>query len=310
MTMKSPLLASDAGEGPHPLPRLASGKIDGFRGVCHGGSIFTRSAKPISNDFVRRYIEDLKKISDGADGLDGELIVGDPTDPKVFQGTSGALRRKEGEPDFKFCVFDDFSDPSLPFITRLDRAASRVDQLNILCVSAGIAARFVLVPHEMIGTQEALDQYEKEQLALGYEGIMTRAVDGGYKFGRSTLKEGLLLKVKRFTHSEARIVGLEELMHNDNPMYIDELGRGCRSDHVENKRPSGMIGAYICESDNFPGVTFNVSCGSMTHKERRERFLSFEQDKSEIVRFKWLKHGTKDRPRHALFDGFRAPEDV
>ncbi len=309
MTMKSPMLASDAGDAPQKMPRLASGKIDGFRGVCYAGSIFTRSAKPISNNFVRAYIELVNKHID-VNGLDGELVVGNPQDPKVFQGTSGALRAKDGEPDFTFYVFDDFSNPDLTFMARLDRAALRIEQIEIMLCSVNIPCRFKLVPHELINTQEALDQYEEEQLALGYEGIMTRAVDGGYKFGRSTLKEGLLLKVKRFTHSECRIVGYEELMHNDNPMFIDELGRSARSDHAENKRPSGMIGAYICESDDFPGVTFNVSCGSMTHEERRQRLLSFEQDKSEIVRYKWLKHGTKDRPRHALFDGFRAPEDV
>lgn len=309
MTMKSPMLASDAGDEPQTMPRLASGKIDGFRGVCYSGSIFTRSAKPISNDFVRGHIEAVNKYI-SLDGLDGELIVGDPTDPKVFQGTSGALRRKDGEPDFTFCVFDDFSNPELPFSSRLNEAAVRVESANKLSLMNGLQARFVLVEHVLINTHDAMDQYEKEQLELGYEGIMTRAVDGGYKFGRSTLKEGLLLKVKRFTHSEARIVGFEELMHNDNEAFTNELGKTSRSDHAENKRPSGMIGAYVCESDEFPGVTFNVSCGSMTHEEKRQRLQSFDQDKSEIVRFKWLKHGTKDRPRHALFDGFRAPEDV
>src|SRR5437899_138139 len=77
----------------------------------------------------------------------------------------------------------------------------------------------------------------------GFEGVMLRKPDGPYKFGRSTVREGYLMKVKRFTQEEAVVVGYEEQETNLNEATKDALGHTKRSSHKAGKRPAGVLGA-------------------------------------------------------------------
>lgn len=233
-------------------------------------------------------------------GLDGELIVGEPNDPDVYNKSS-SVRAEEGKPDFKFIVFDDASSPELNYETRLSIAANKVSSFN--------DKRVVMLPQRFIQTMEELDEYEAEQTALGYEGVMLRKPGTPYKNGRSTVSEGYLLKVKRFAHEEGKIIGYEELMHNANEAFKDELGRTRRSETKDGLYPSGMIGSYIVENPKYD-KSFKVSCGSMSHKERKARLESFAEDNGKTVRYKFLPHGTKDVPRHGLYAGFRDLDDL
>ena len=45
-----------------------------------------------------------------------------------------------------------------------------------------------------------------KNLNAGYEGLMLRDPNGIYKFGRSSVKENILLKVKEFMDDEAEII--------------------------------------------------------------------------------------------------------
>ena len=67
-----------------------------------------------------------------------------------------------------------------------------------------------------IRTPEELAAYESKITDLGYEGLIIRDPFAPYKFGRSTVREGFLLKVKRFVDSEAVVIGIEEEMYNGN----------------------------------------------------------------------------------------------
>jgi DNA ligase-1 len=69
---------------------------------------------------------------------------------------------------------------------------------------------------QVINSTEELDAFEADCLRDGFEGVMLRSPSGRYKFGRSTLKENLLLKLKRFEDAEAQIIGFEGLSHNAN----------------------------------------------------------------------------------------------
>ena len=90
-----------------------------------------------------------------------------------------------------------------------------------------------------VSCEEDVLQYEKEFLEIGAEGVMLRSPTGPYKQGRSTLKEGYLLKVKQFTDAEARVIGFDEKMHNANEADVGELGQTKRSSHAENLIPTG-----------------------------------------------------------------------
>ena len=101
-TITKPMLA-DKCERLHALnfPLLATPKLDGIRCLKLNGRALTRSFKPVSNRFIREWIE-----ANLPDGLDGELIVKGTT----FNETAGHVGRESGEPDFTFAVFDYVSD--------------------------------------------------------------------------------------------------------------------------------------------------------------------------------------------------------
>ena len=79
------------------FPVLATPKLDGIRCLKIGGRALTRSFKPISNRFTREWIE-----ANLPDGLDGELMVAHAS----FNETAGHIGRHDGEPDFRFHIFD------------------------------------------------------------------------------------------------------------------------------------------------------------------------------------------------------------
>lgn len=292
---KQPMLARDYDPSEPFTSGWYSPKIDGYRCGVWNACALTRSGKPFRNNFVQSIL-----ANEVINGLDGELIVGDRAAPNVYNVSSAVMGTK-GEPDFTFIVFDDFSRHELNYETRYSIAANKVEKFG--------NSHVVMLPLVYLETVEQMDAYEAEQIALGYEGIMRRKPGSPYKHGRSTVKEGYLLKIKRFAHEEATIIGYEELMHNANEAFKDELGRTKRSETRDGLYPSGMIGSYIVENPKY-GKQFKVSCGSMSHDERKARLESFDEDNGKTVRYKFLPHGTKDVPRHGLYAGFRDLDDL
>lgn len=294
--LRSPMLATDYEPQALKFPCLASPKLDGIR--CHivGGVAMSRSGKPIRNDYIQSVLG-----CEFLNGLDGELVVGDMAAPDVYNRTYSGVMKKDGKPEFKFITFDWYAEPSSAYLDRLGILNAKVAEFNSVHVDSILQIE--------LNSMADLDCYEADIISQGFEGVMLRAPESPYKFGRSTVKEGYLLKVKRFAHDEAKIIGFEELMHNGNEATVDELGRTKRSEAKDGLYRSGMIGAYVVENPRWP-KPFNVSCGSMSHDEKRVALLKASEDLGRILRFKHLPHGAKDVPRHPLFAGFRDEDDL
>lgn len=249
MTFK-PMLAGKAPEDLATLtfPLLASPKLDGIRCIIIGGKPMSRKLKPIPNLYVQKFLADLP------DGLDGELML---TLPGNFNEVQSAVMSEEGEPRFHFCVFDIDtvlnSGVAAEYAGRLALATKLIDKLGL------VNPRVEMVPHVKIDTVEQLLAQEAEWVGMGFEGIMLRSFVGPYKYGRSTTKEGFLLKLKRFEDAEAEIIGVEELMHNDNEAEVNELGHTKRSSKKEGKRPAGKLGALHCKRAD--GTRFHLGAG-------------------------------------------------
>lgn len=291
-----PMFASMADPGllEGQLPIFMSPKIDGFRAFIHDGHALTRSFKPQANAAINQYLS-----NPIFNGLDGELVCGDITDPKVFQKSSGDLRRRDGEPDWSFHVFDDFTDPRMPTDERLDATEHRVKELR----ERFEMTRIHLVEQELVTSVEQMTEAELRHVGLGFEGSIGKKKNGIYKFGRSTAKEGHCVKFKRYDSEEAEIIGVEELMINENEAFIDELGYTARSSHAENLVPSGMVGSFVCRNEKvWPGQTFRVSASSITHDEKQRLWKDRESLNGQVIRFTHFPHGAKDKPRHAVFD--------
>lgn len=266
-------------------PVVVSPKLDGIRCLIIGGNAYSRNMKPIPNAFVQRTIG-----WPTMNGLDGELIVGDPKAPDCYRVTNSGVMSHAGEPKFIFYVFDDFSDPRRSFTTRFEDAKRKVSNFG---------GKFVrMVPHVQKSNPEELHEYEAQHIIAGYEGVMGRSLDGFYKHGRATMREGSLWKLKRFTDGDYRVIGMQEQMHNANEAKIDALGRTERSSHKENLSGKGTMGAFTA-MDTQTGVEFNIGTG-FTDDERQDIWDNWPRDLNTLRKYKSLAVGVKDKPRHPV----------
>ena len=272
------------------FPVFASPKLDGIRCLILDGVAVSRTLKPIPNLHIRHQLA-------GLPPLDGELICGDPTDPDCFNRTTSAVMSRDGAPRFTFQVFDHFGAPSDTFPQRLFAAELRVNE-------ARADFRPVeMVRQDFIRDAEELAEYEAAQVAAGYEGVMIRAIESPYKFGRSTSREGILGKVKRFADAEAEIVGIEELHRNGNAAEINALGRTERSTAAAGLVPAGTLGALIVRAEGF-AETFKIGTG-YTAAQRDSLWADRASLPGRLVKFKHQPAGAKDAPRFPVFLGFR-----
>lgn len=133
---------------------------------------------------------------------------------------------------------------------------------------------------------------------------MTRDPGSRYKYGRSTAKEQILLKVKRFEDSECVIIGVQEEMHNGNVAGRDELGRTKRSSSKDGKVGKGTMGALVVR-DLKTSVEFNIGTG-FTAAQRAE---DWESRIGSTIVYKFFPVGVVDRPRHPVYKGPRDKND-
>jgi DNA ligase-1 len=296
MFVKKPMLC---GEAPTNLsllsyPIYASPKLDGIRGIAETGVLMSRSGKPIPNRFVQKFFADHKEL----DGLDGELIVGEPNDKNVYNKTSSGVMSRDGEPDFVFYVFDYVNAQDLPYTERQ----------KIINNIVGRTERLLILPQVEIHSPKELTEYEEKVLNLGYEGLVLRKMVGKYKFGRSTTNEALLLKLKRFTDAEAVIVDYQELLHNDNDAKKDAFGHTERSSHKDNMVPMGTLGSLVVK-DFKTNIQFNIGTG-FDEVMRAKIWNNRDKYKGSIVKYKHFEVGVKDLPRFPVFVGFRDKIDM
>jgi len=276
------------------LPVLASVKLDGIRVIAHPErGIVSRKLLQITNDYIRNTLQsELDRL--GLSHLDGEIGVGDPTDPDFFQMTTSAVRRKAGEPDFTYYLFDWWTYPNQNFVTRNSYVQGLI----------GASPFIEPVTQRMCETVGELLAFEEKTLGEGHEGIMTRSLFGPYKFNRSTLKEQILLKRKPFAEDEAIVIGFEERMHNANEATTNELGRTKRSTHSANMEPTGTLGALIVQHPVFGEFTIGGGKG-MDDASRREIWDNKASFLGLPVTFTYQKIGTVNKPRIPQFKSFR-----
>lgn len=298
MTFK-PMLA---GKAPADLaalkfPLLASPKLDGIRCIMRGGVALSRKLLPIPNKYVQAQLAKLP------DFFDGELML---TLPGNFNEVQSAVMSVEGEPDFTFCVFD----WQYEFLASRDRPGFKERYERVAALIRGESyPRVDVVPHYEMHTESQLLELEAHFVEQGFEGVMLRSLTGPYKFGRSTEREGHLLKLKRFEDEEATVVGVVERMHNENEATTNELGHTKRSSAKAGKVPAGDLGALACVTDD--GAEFELGSG-FTEQQRKELWAHGNLDGSR-VKFKHQPDpgGRKpgQAPRFPVFLGFRSEID-
>lgn len=274
-------------------PFLLSPKIDGIRALVVNGQLVSRTMKPIRN----RHTQALFGRPE-LEGLDGELVVGNPWDKNLMQQTSSGVMSYSGRPDVSFHVFDRWNEQK-KFCSRWEDLAEHND----------FVGKTLRVPHELVRSYDDMLISEEHYLMCGYEGVMLRHPNGPYKQNRSTLNEAYLVKVKRFDDGEAIVIGTEPLYRNTNAATLDERGYTKRSHSTDGKVADELLGALLV-NDLATGIQFSIGSG-FTEAQRRDLWSRRYELSGMIVKYKSFKNaGVKDAPRHPIFLGFRDLEDM
>lgn len=308
--MKGAIAPTDLSTLRYPL--IASEKVDGWRALvvpidwarayipvspkhedyfdeAQHAIVLSAALKPISNRYVQRKLDRPELI-----GCDGELIAS-----SRFNETSSAFATIEGEPAFAFHIFDLFDKPNDPFESRI----LQLSQRTLPTISHNVELRKHM--QVKVKTPNVLEALVQSYLAAQAEGVIVRDPAGLYKYGRSTVKQQWMLKIKDFTDAEAVVVGVEEFLHNMNEPEVNQLGLQSRSHHKDNKVPGDKLGALICRPyPDMNTTNFRIGTGFTEH-ERQTLWLRRNELIGKIVKYKSMTHGKHEAPRHPVFLGFR-----
>lgn len=304
--MFRPMLATDWELHRVKWPKIAMPKIDGVRGLNLNGRLVGRSLKTFDNRFtVQRF--SLPEL----DGLDGELALGPITDADLCRRTTSAITTIGGEPDIHWYVFD-CQARMVGYAERLKLATAHVKSLALPYVH--------YVQGTLISTIEEFLKYEEEQLQQGFEGVILRSLDGLYKYGRTTVREGTYLRVKRFVEEDAVVLEVLEGSTNNNSPVWNTLGFLERSTHAENMTPSGIVGTLVCMlvKDVYhngsllfkAGDIVRVAPGRMTDDQGRKFMENPSLIVGKTIKFKFFPKGGKSKPRFPTFQSIRAKADM
>ena len=274
-------------------PLLGSPKLDGIRAlVKQNEDLVSRKLKLIPNKRLQQ-IFGLGPLR----GYDGELVAGDPTKPGCWNRTDSVVMSHEHKDTdtVRFYVFDRWvpNAKNWPYEDRVPRNSMR-------------HPRVVLVPQVLIRNADELLRFHREIVKKGYEGTIYRDPKGLYKYGRSTLKEQLLLKYKDTIDGEARIKSLKVEKENRNPQTKSKLGHMKRSSHKANKVPKKQIGSVTAVMMNgpFKGATFSIGMG-ISDELGKDMYRNPKKYLKQACKVRYREEKGADKPWNARWLGLR-----
>lgn len=252
-------------------PVYASPKLDGIRCIIINGRAHSRNLKLIPNKHIQQTLQALDLPQ-----LDGELMIdGD------FNSVQSAVMSQEGKPNFYYNVFDLYIDK--PFTIRSELVGQ-------YCHTK-MFPEIRYLEHWVMHDKEQLFNYWELCLRRGYEGVIVRSPNGPYKLGRSTMREGYMLKLKKFFDDEAIIVSYEELMRNTDTS----------TKQLANLYGANMLGALVVK---WKGKEFKIGSG-FDETTRKQLWQNSEALIGKQVTFKYQEVSKYGIPRFPVFKALR-----
>ena len=271
-------------------PVYVSDKLDGIRCLFINGEMLSRSLKPIRNKQLNKRFEFLKVLSKKHDTIfDGELYLHNHT----FQEITSYVSTEDKEPpeELKFYCFDCFN-------TDISAFQDRVALFN------NILSKYkdvVCVEQTEIYYSEDITPMFEYALQNNYEGLILKNPYGHYKFGRATVTQNLMYKVKPFKTYDLKVIGTFERMKNTNDSEINELGNKYKSNTLADKKPTGIAAGFITIYNNKEMKV------TLTGNEAfRKNIWDNKNDYvGQTIEVKGMEVGSKDVLRHPTFVRFR-----
>lgn len=267
-----------------PFPVVGSYKLDGIRCIAHNGVGYSRSGKLIPNLHIQSKLKALSPYLI----LDGELMIeGD------FNSVQSAVMSVHGEPDFTYHVFD-CVERSI-YVDRYNQVKNYV---------ANSTADFLRLANCInLRDENDLSVMYEGALAKGYEGLILRTKASPYKHGRSTMKQGWMLKLKPKEDMEGTVIAVHELLTNENAPELNELGYQSRSHSILGKVGADTMGSLelkIAGGIVKVGTGFDMALRNRLWQKHQSGLLV-----GSIVTFEHLGLSKYGIPRCPVFKGIR-----
>lgn len=284
-----------------PYPLLASVKLDGIRCIFKDGRMVSRALKEIPNVQLQEKFQSLKDYSKENDViLDGELF----TDEITFSELSGLCRRLDAPvpESLKFHCFDCIikGENAKPFIKRYKDTVKITEQFR---------ETVEVVKHHLVGNVDWVKRLFDTALDRGFEGLMLRSVEGIYKYGRGTINQGIIFKLKPYVTFDAQIIDVTQATKVDPKAEkkTNELGYSETSKKKGDRIPIDKAADFVVMHEEERELKVVIA---MTDEQKKEVWKNREDYIGRTIEYKGLLVGSKDLPRHPVFLRFRDDKDV
>ena len=142
-------------------------------------------------------------------------------------------------------------------------------------------------------------------LKKGWEGLVLTHKDHKYKFGKNTLKQGTILKMKddAIEYDGVVLDVLEATKAKDGTeKTVNELGRSVTSKKKDDREKSGLAKGFLVDFENVG--TFKVSLNGFDNEEKAELLTNKGEYVGRHFKYTAMKP-VKDFPRSAFFKCWR-----
>lgn len=282
----------------------AQPKIDGMRVYLGNGMIpRSRSGKEWKHQALRKWAGAYPSLR----GFDGEVVSGHDYREDSFREAMSEIRAEHGSEDFTFWAFDHTSYAEHFYEERLEAINLAIQHFGEYQKNAGYHCRLRVCPTYTVRSVEEVRAFEERMIAERWEGAMLRRPDRPYKFGRSTNRQGTLIKLKRYEDAEAVVIGYEPWYQNQNEATQSPLGYTVRSSHQEGMVPLERLGALRVELLTDPSVKFSIGVmQGVSHTDRDRLWACRTALLGRICKFKHQGYGGGyDVPRQPVFLNWR-----
>lgn len=279
------------------LPLMVSYKLDGIRCIFKDGQMYSRALKQFPNIKLRERFEYLTILSKETNTIyDGELLAKSLT----FNEISGLTRQldKELPEDLYFYCFDCIKDNN--FNKQFKDRVNDIEEIKQF-------EYFKILSQLVFNDYETIEEFFKEALAWGCDGLILRSTDGYYKHGRGTVKEGLIYKMKPFQTFDSQIINIIQAteVRDGAEKKINELGRSVTSKKIADRVLIEKASAFVVL---YEGKELKVTI-AMTDEEKEKVWKNRKDYIGRWIEYKGMLVGAKNLPRHPTTVRFRMDKD-
>ena len=281
-------------------PQLASVKYDGFRclNLC-GERLLSPALKDIPNRQIPLHLNNFIEYCK----LNRIVTDGELWSPTMSFSELSSVIRSHNKPmpsDLRYYIFDAMSEYQWDMGN-----AQEFHKRVMFYMRMPPFANVVKVPQINVTDPAMASDMFTGIISADGEGVILRSPNATYKHGRCTPNEDGMWKFKQFETHDAVILALEEQQQLKPGVErtVNAIGELEREHSQDLYEPAGMVGAFLV---SWREATFRVKPGKgCDHFWKRKVWQEYCADTSAYIgktcEFKFMPHGTKDKPRIGSF---------